>query len=140
MSISYKRLWQDTTDRLVIARDEANRLRGVIAGMQERADTLENEISRLNGLLAAHPETQAALAWRRATQVVDLAGIARHMRVSRATPGQWQQRKFLPPSDFPEIESGPLWYTTTIVEKFVNATGRVWWHDDEINEALPPAA
>jgi hypothetical protein len=59
-------------------------------------------------------------------QIVDLAGIARHMHVERFTPQQWQQRDLLPPVDFPEIKGVPLWWVSTIKTKFVQPTGRLW--------------
>jgi hypothetical protein len=66
----------------------------------------------------------------RTRQVVDLAGIARHMLVERFTPQQWAQRDLLPPVDFPEIRE-PLWYVSTLKEKFVVPTRRRWFDDPE---------
>jgi len=62
---------------------------------------------------------------RRTSKIVDLAGIARHMRVERFTPQQWSQRGHLPPVDFPEIKE-PLWYASTIRDQFAIPTRRVW--------------
>ncbi len=73
----------------------------------------------------------------RRRQIVDLAGIARHMRVDRHTPQQWKQRGHLPPVDFPEIEREPLWYASTIREHFAARTRRVWY---DRAEELSPAA
>lgn len=58
-------------------------------------------------------------------QIVDLAGIAWHMHVGRFTPQQWKQRDFLPPVDFPDIRE-PLWYVSTIRDKFARPSGRLW--------------
>jgi hypothetical protein len=69
---------------------------------------------------------------------VDLAGIARHMHVERFTPQQWKQRDHLPPVDFPEIRE-PLWYASTIRERFVIPTRRVWY-DVPAEMDLSPAA
>lgn len=66
----------------------------------------------------------------RTREVVDLAGIARHMRVERFTPQQWKQRGHLPPVDFPHIRE-PLWYVSTIKEQFINkGTARRIWYDN----------
>lgn len=73
----------------------------------------------------------------RTRQIVDLAGIARHMKVERFTPQQWKQRGHLPPVDFPEIKE-PLWYASTIKEHFADHTKRVWY--DQPEEELSPAA
>lgn len=70
--------------------------------------------------------------------VVDLAGIARHMRVERFTPQQWKQRGHLPPVDFPEIKE-PLWYASTIIEHFVVPSRRVWYDDPDAEETLSRA-
>lgn len=72
----------------------------------------------------------ALLELERIGQVVDLAGIARHMKVDRLTPQQWRQRGLLPPVDFPEIKE-PLWYVSTIKEKFIadSRVPRVWYDD-----------
>lgn len=70
--------------------------------------------------------------------VVDLAGIARHMKVERFTPQQWKQRGHLPPVDFPEIKE-PLWYASTIIEHFVKPSRRVWYDNTDEEEALSRA-
>jgi hypothetical protein len=71
----------------------------------------------------------------RTREIVDLAGIARHMRVARYTPQQWKQRGHLPPVDFPEIAE-PLWYVSTIKKGFVEPSGRIWWDNpDELSPA-----
>lgn len=66
----------------------------------------------------------------RRSNVVDLAGIARHMKVDRLTPQQWRQRGLLPPVDFPDIRE-PLWYVDTLKEEFItkSRTRRVWYDD-----------
>jgi hypothetical protein len=62
------------------------------------------------------------------------------MRVARHTPGQWAQRKLLPPVDFPELRE-PLWYAETVRDKFAIPTGRPWYDDPEEgpDEGLSPA-
>jgi hypothetical protein len=105
MAPSYKTMWQE-------ARDEA------IA--------LQAEVNRLRALIAASPDENLR-ELERVRQVVDLAGIARHMRVERHTPQMWRQRGHLPPVDFPSIKE-PLWYASTIREQFAVPTRRVW-HD-----------
>jgi len=62
----------------------------------------------------------------RTGEVIDLAGFARHMHVERFTPQQWRQRDLVPPVDFPEIKGEPLWYASTIRDKFAGPTGRLW--------------
>jgi len=94
------------------------------------------EIRRLQALLAAHPDENAREV-ERTRRIVDLAGIAHHMRVERYTPQQWRQRGLLPPVDFPEI-SEPLWYASTIIEQFARPTRRVWY-DDLPEEGSSPA-
>jgi len=81
-----------------------------------------------------YEEAQAEIAQLRDRQVVDLAGIARHMRVDRYTPQQWKQRGHLPPVDFPEIRE-PLWWARTIREQFCEPTRRVWYDnpDEEVS-------
>jgi hypothetical protein len=115
MAPSYKPLWQHE---------------------RQRADQLEAEVQRLRGLIAASPD-EILHELERTRKIVDLAGIARHMRAQRYTPQQWKQRGHLPPVDFPEI-SEPLWYATTIVEKFVIPTRRLWY--DFPPGELSPAA
>lgn len=100
---SYKPMWQ-----------EANR----------RIEWLESEVARLNALVEASPD-EAARELDRIRQIVDLAGIARHMHVERFTPQQWKQRDHLPPVDFSEIRE-PLWYASTIRDGFARPTGRLW--------------
>lgn len=78
----------------------------------------------------------------RIREVVDLAGIAWHMKVDRHTPQQWRQRGLLPEVDFPHIKE-PLWYASTIKEKFAEPTRRLWFDHPEReaeNEDLSPAA
>jgi len=113
---SYKMLWQ-----------EASR----------EAERLSAEVARLNALVAASPDENLRER-ERTRQIVDLAGIARHMRVERFTPQQWKQRGHLPPVDFPEIRE-PLWYVATIKEGFIMPTRRVWY-DVVPFEELSPAA
>lgn len=104
MAPGYKQLWQEA---------------------REEATALQAEVNRLRALIAAGPDgTLREL--ERVRQVVDLAGIARHMRVERYTPQQWRQRDHLPPVDFPEIKE-PLWYASTIREVFAKPTRRVWY-------------
>lgn len=108
---SYKKLWQE-------------------AG--EEIERLKSEVERLTDALFASPDTNAR-ELERTRQIVDLAGIARHMKVERFTPQQWQQRGHLPPKDFPEIRE-PLWYVSTIKREFINPTQRVWYDDPEAAE------
>jgi hypothetical protein len=122
MSISYKTLWQEVTE-------ENARLKEQLA--RERAEHRANEDSLLN-FITAHRNDLAETR-----PIIDLAGIARHMRVARFTPQQWAQRGLLPPVDFPEIRE-PLWYVSTIRDKFVTPSGRAWY--DTTDEALSPAA
>lgn len=103
MAPSYKTMWAE-------AGREIERLKG--------------EVDRLRAALAASPDENLR-ELERTRIVVDLAGIARHMRVERYTPQQWKQRGHLPPVDFPEINE-PLWYASTLKEKFVIPTRRVW--------------
>lgn len=98
---------------------------------------LHGENMRLQAALAASPDENLR-ELERTRQIVDLAGIARHMRVERFTPQQWKQRDHLPPVDFPEIKE-PLWYASTIKEQFVIPTRRVWY-DNVPAELLSPAA
>lgn len=113
---SYKTMWQEARQEIELLRGEVHRLRDAInASPDENLRELE-----------------------RTRQIVDLAGIARHMRVERFTPQQWKQRDHLPPVDFPEIKE-PLWYVSTIREKFAVPTHRVW-HDFPAETELSPAA
>lgn len=125
MATSYKSLWQE-------AQEENTRL-----------------LTRITNLRRTIDELSAALLARRsergeARQIVDLAGIARHMGVERFTPQQWKQRGVLPPVDFPEIAE-PLWYASTIKDAFANDPYGRAWNDSPRGEpapeeALPPAA
>lgn len=113
---SYKQMWQE-------------------ADRQVQALTLE--VQRLRGLLNSDPDG-VRQELERTRQIVDLAGIASHMRVERFTPQQWKQRDHLPPVDFPEIKE-PLWYASTIRDRFAGPTGRIWY-DDFAPEELSPVA
>lgn len=120
MSTSYKSLWQE-------AKQEIDRLQVTIKNLKREKDELAAAIT-------------ANRSERAATQpIVDLAGVARHMRVERFTPQQWKQRGHLPPVDFPEI-SEPLWYVTTIKDRFVTPTGRIWYDTPGDTGDLSPAA
>lgn len=82
-------------------------------------------------------EAQDEIKRLRAQQdIVDLAGIARHMKVERFTPQQWRQRGLLPPVDFPHIKE-PLWYVDTIREfAATSRPPRVWYDNpDEIERS-----
>lgn len=120
MATSYKSLWQE-------AKKEAARLR--------------EENTRLQMLVALSPD-EALREIERTRDIVDLAGIARHMQVERFTPQQWKQRDLLPPVDFPKIRE-PLWYVSTIKGQFIIPTRRVW-HDvvpePELETEVSPAA
>ncbi len=121
--ISYKEKWQEA--------------RAEIEKFQDRILRLRREIDRLSAALLNQREPCG--------QIVDLAGIARHMKVDRNTPPQWRQRRLLPEVDFPEVDV-PLWYASTIKEKFVIPTGRSWYEnpveadDTPDDEGLSPAA
>lgn len=104
MAPSYKKMWQEARDEATALQAEVNRLRSLIA--------------------ASSDETLREL--ERVRKVVDLAGIARHMRVERYTPQQWRQRGHLPDVDFPEIKE-PLWYASTIRDEFAVPSRRVWY-------------
>lgn len=80
---------------------------------------------------AKQENEQLTAELQRTAQVVDLAGIARHMRVERYTPQQWKMRKLLPPVDFPAIRE-PLWYASSIIEKFARPTRRIWYTDEDL--------
>lgn len=103
---------------------------------RQQADALWTEVARLKAQIALGPD-DALRELERTRQIVDLAGIARHMRVERFTPQQWKQRDHLPPVDFPEIKE-PLWYASTIRDQFAVATGRIWYEHPE--QELSPAA
>jgi hypothetical protein len=113
---SYKSMWQEANKEIERWKGEAERLRGLI---ESSPDEHLRELERTR-------------------EVVDLAGIARHMRVERFTPQQWKQRGLLPPVDFPEIKE-PLWYVTTIKRDFIIPTRRVWY-DHVPAEELSPVA
>jgi len=77
----------------------------------------EGRSSRPTNCGQRSPDLQARIALgpddllrelERTRQIVDLAGIARHMLVERFTPQQWKQRDHLPPVDFPEIKEHAL--------------------------------
>lgn len=107
MAISYKPLYEEA---------------------QQQIATLTEELEQLRLILATSADENLRELQRTKT-VVDLAGIARYMRVDRFTPQQWKQRDHLPPVDFPHIRE-PLWYATTIVEKFVTPTRRTWFDNE----------
>jgi hypothetical protein len=92
-------------------------------------DTLKAEVDRLRAAIEASADDNLR-ELERTRQVVDLAGIARHMRVERFTPQQWKQRGHLPPVDFPDIKE-PLWYASTIRDHFATATNRIWYDHPE---------
>jgi hypothetical protein len=115
MATSYKPLWQQE---------------------RRRADQLAAQVARLRAALAASPDDNLR-ELERTRQIVDLAGIARHMKVERFTPQQWKQRGHLPPVDFPEIKE-PLWYASTIKEQFAEPSRRLWYDDPD--QELSPAA
>ncbi len=112
---SYKSLWQEE---------------------KKKADALLIEVQRLRTLVAASPDENLR-ELERTREIVDLAGIAAHMRVQRTTPQQWKQRGHLPPVDFPRIAE-PLWYASTVIKEFVIPTRRVWY--SELDDVLSPAA
>ncbi len=92
---------------------------------QEEIARLRTEVTRLQALVNLHPD-EATRELERIRVVVDLAGIAAHMRVERYTPQQWRQRGHLPPVDFPHIKE-PLWYASTIRDRFAVPTKRIWY-------------
>lgn len=106
-------------------------------GAQKQANELRAEVARLQAQIALGPD-ELLRELERTRQIVDLAGIARHMRVERFTPQQWKQRGHLPPVDFPEIKE-PLWYASTIKNGFIIPTRRMWY-DHPGEEELSPAA
>jgi hypothetical protein len=99
-------------------------------------EALTAEVTRLRAAITAGPDENLR-ELERTRKIVDLAGIARHMRVERFTPQQWKQRGHLPPVDFPEIKE-PLWYASTIRDHFAARTQRVWHEHPETE--LSPAA
>jgi hypothetical protein len=112
---------------------------------KKEVEKLQGELDRLRELMRLSPD-DAHYELDRRRVVVDLSGIARHMRVERYTPQQWRQRGHLPPVDFPDIKE-PLWYASTIKEKFAIPSQRIWYDDaedgdwpDEGDEELSPAA
>lgn len=112
---SYKKLYEEAQEE--------------VAALRAKVNTLEMRI-RLS------PDATLR-ELERIQQVVDLAGIARHMRVDRYTPQQWRQRGHLPPVDFPEIKE-PLWYASTVIEQFAKPSRRIWYASGEAE--LSPAA
>ena len=113
MAPSYKPLLQEAQQK--------------IERLDEETAWLKKENERLRAALDASPgDIRREL--ERTRLIVDLAGIARHMLVDRFTPQQWKQRGHLPPVDFPDI-SEPLWYVSTLKEKFAIPTRRIW-HDN----------
>lgn len=102
----------------------------------QEIERLRSEVDRLEGIIAASPDA-ILRELERTREIVDLAGIARHMRVERFTPQQWKQRDLLPPVDFPQIRE-PLWYVSTIKRDFIVPTRRVW-HDHPEQELSPAA-
>lgn len=112
---SYKALYQEATQQI---------------------DRLRAEVSRLTVAIATGTDDNLR-ELERIRLVVDLAGIARHMRVERYTPQQWKQRGHLPPVDFPEIKE-PLWYASSIKQHFADRTQRIWY--DHPDGELSPAA
>jgi len=123
MSTSYKNLWQEAVEANNQLKAEIERLR-----REHR-----KEMDRMYASITANRNETA-----QTRPIVDLAGIARHMKVARFTPQQWVQRDLLPPVDFPEIKE-PLWYASTIRDKFAIPTGR-FWYDNPDDEELSPAA
>lgn len=128
MATSYKALYQEE-------KKKAEALEAKIERLQQQH---RRELEKIHAFLQAN---RSKLGETRA--IVDLAGVARHMRVARYTPQQWQQRDLLPPVDFPEIRE-PLWYASTIIDGFAKPTGRVWYDTaedtDDGGDALSPAA
>jgi len=105
---------------------------------QEAVTRLQAEVTRLRHLIdLGHDRGPSEI--ERLSDVVDLAGIARRMRVDRYTPQQWRQRGHLPPVDFPRIKE-PLWYAATIRDQFATPTQRIWYPEPEGAEELSPAA
>lgn len=120
MATSYKTLWQE-------AQAENEQLQAKIRSLQRMNDRLAAALASDRGEHGRPPE------------IVDLAGIARRMRVGRHTPLQWRQRNYLPPVDYPEIKE-PLWLASTIREKFAIPSGRFWYDTPDDEGGLSPAA
>ena len=104
--ISYKKMWQEA---------------------EQKAEALQKEVTRLQMLVNFGPD-DAIRELERTRRVIDLAGVARHLRVARYTPQQWRQRGHLPPVDFPDIKE-PLWYASTIRDQFAVPSRRLWWDE-----------
>jgi hypothetical protein len=106
---------------------------------RREVEALQVEVARLRAEVMASPDASLR-ELERTRQIVDLAGIARHMRVERFTPQQWKQRGHLPEVDFPEIKE-PLWYASTIKDQFATPSRRVWYDfPGAAEEELSPAA
>lgn len=125
MAPSYKTLWQEAQEE--------------IAALKVKIANLRRDKDDLSAALLAQKAERTEMP-----QIVDLAGVARHMGVGRFTPQQWKRRDILPPVDFPEIAE-PLWMVSTIKDAFAgDPYGRVWHDTPPRNpapdEALPPAA
>jgi hypothetical protein len=95
----------------------------------------EEATAKLEATRAALEAARAELD--RTRDIVDLAGIARHMRVERFTPQQWRQRDLLPPVDFPKLTE-PLWYVSTLKAQFVNPTRRIWYDNPDAPDETDP--
>ena len=124
MAISYKKLYEEEKARADQLEAKADRLQ------QQH----QRELAKIDAYL-----TSGRTKLDKTPAIVDLAGIARHMRVARYTPQQWQQRDLLPPVDFPEIRE-PLWFAATIIKEFAQPTGRPWYDTPGEDEVLSPAA
>lgn len=116
---AYKKMWQEA-----------------VAEIERQKTTISNLHRDIEKLAAAVMNGRAERGQTR--QIVDLAGVARHMGVERYTPQQWKQRGLMPPVDFPEIKE-PLWYASTIKDHFAGQRGRLWL-DSPLGEELSPAA
>lgn len=124
---SYKQLWQEAKTEIERLRTENQRLR-----RKHR-----QEMDRVYAVLTSKRNDSFDVT----PQLVDLAGIARHMKVARFTPQQWVQRGLLPPPDFPEL-SEPVWLASTIKYGFAADTGRQWYDtlpEEEPGELSPAA-
>ena len=126
MAPSYKTLWQE-------AQQEIGQREDRIRSLEVKIRNLRRMIDQLAAALGGSRDGRGG------DRIVDLAGIARHLGVERYTPQQWRQRDLLPPVDFPEIRE-PLWYASTIREKFAEPTGRIWYDQPPTAEELSPAA
>lgn len=127
MAVSYKKLYEEVCKREALLQAQLKRLR----------DQQGREVNRVHAFITANRGQHLA----ETPAIVDLAGIARHMRVARYTPQQWQQRDLLPPVDFPEIRE-PIWLVSTIIKQFAVPTGRPWYDTPEAEdgEALSAVA